>query len=206
MAFRIRNTMLESKQSSCSSPVAIEGLFTQKIWVWDSNILEAHIAQSFPTHTGLLGINCPETILEDIGYLYYWTTYFFNWISKLDLILNSIIGTIHEKVNGKGYFYSWKDPRTATVEEDWLGGRNYCRQRCMDLVSLETSTENEFIKRRIVEGKVRSIILVFHPLQVHVQVKEQCSWKKDALWAVIVQSVKWWIWPAQPGFDSQEGN
>ncbi|PNF19019.1 hypothetical protein B7P43_G11808 [Cryptotermes secundus] len=61
--------------------------------------------------------------------------------------------TIHERVNGKGYFYSWKDPRTATVEEDWLGGRNYCRQRCMDLVSLETSTENEFIKRRIVEGR-----------------------------------------------------
>jgi hypothetical protein len=33
----------------------------------------------------------------------------------------------------------------------------------MDLVSLETSTENELIKRRIVEGKVRSIILIVSP-------------------------------------------
>nr|CAD7405211.1 unnamed protein product [Timema cristinae] len=64
---------------------------------------------------------------------------------------------IHERFNGKGYFFSWKDPRTANTEEDWLGGRNYCRQRCMDLVSLETSAENEFIKRKIVEGNVKYI-------------------------------------------------
>lgn len=40
------------------------------------------------------------------------------------------------------------------VEEDWLGARNYCRQRCMDSVSLETSNENEWIKRRLVDEKV----------------------------------------------------
>lgn len=39
-------------------------------------------------------------------------------------------------------------------EEDWLGARNFCRQRCMDLVSVETSPENEWIKQRIVDGKV----------------------------------------------------
>jgi hypothetical protein len=102
-------------------------------------------------------MNCPETILEDI---FISLKIIYLLIDKLILKLNLITGTIHEKLNGKGYFFSWKDPRTATVEEDWLGGRNYCRQRCMDLVSLETSTENEFIKRRIVEGKVRNIIRV----------------------------------------------
>lgn len=42
----------------------------------------------------------------------------------------------------------------AGVEEDWLGARNYCRQRCMDSVSVETSPENEWVKQRIVSDKV----------------------------------------------------
>ncbi|KAJ9583435.1 hypothetical protein L9F63_022221 [Diploptera punctata] len=58
---------------------------------------------------------------------------------------------IHERFKGKGYFFSWKDPHTANLEVDWLDGRNYCRQRCMDLVSLETNSENEFIKKRKVK-------------------------------------------------------
>lgn len=52
------------------------------------------------------------------------------------------------------YFFSWRDPNLQGVEEDWLGVRNYCRQRCMDAVSLETSPKNEWIKQRIVDGKV----------------------------------------------------
>lgn len=55
---------------------------------------------------------------------------------------------------GKGYLFSWREPSLKGVEEDWLGARNYCRQRCMDLVSLETSAENEWIKERIVRDKV----------------------------------------------------
>jgi hypothetical protein len=27
-----------------------------------------------------------------------------------------------------------------------MGSRNYCRKRCMDLVSIETREENEFLK------------------------------------------------------------
>ncbi|KAG7205668.1 hypothetical protein KM043_007618 [Ampulex compressa] len=65
--------------------------------------------------------------------------------------------TIHERFNGKGYYYSWADPRTKGQEVDWLSGRNFCRQRCMDLVSLETSPENEFIKSRIVQNNVKYI-------------------------------------------------
>lgn len=58
----------------------------------------------------------------------------------------------------KGYFFSWRDPALRGVEEDWLSARNYCRQRCMDLVSLETSDENEWVKQRIVQDKVRKNI------------------------------------------------
>lgn len=53
------------------------------------------------------------------------------------------------------YFFSWRDPALKGVEEDWLGARNYCRQRCMDSVSLETSNENEWIKSHLVNEKVR---------------------------------------------------
>lgn len=68
---------------------------------------------------------------------------------------------IHERApDGKGYFFSWRDPALQGVEEDWLNARNYCRQRCMDSVSLESSNENEWIKQRLVDGKV-SIILFF---------------------------------------------
>lgn len=86
---------------------------------------------------------------------------------------------IHERSpDGKGYWFSWKDQNTKGKrmqlwykkfdwvywdfndhigkEEDWLGARNFCRQRCMDAVSVETSPENEWIKQRIVDGKVSS--------------------------------------------------
>ncbi|KAI8129838.1 hypothetical protein FF38_12725 [Lucilia cuprina] len=65
---------------------------------------------------------------------------------------------IHEKTpDGKGYFFSWRDPALKGVEEDWLSARNYCRRRCMDSVSLETSLENEWIKQRVVGEKVKYI-------------------------------------------------
>ncbi|GJQ86457.1 hypothetical protein Trydic_g10364 [Trypoxylus dichotomus] len=65
---------------------------------------------------------------------------------------------IHERTpDGKGYMFSWREPSLRGVEEDWLGGRNYCRKRCMDLVSLETSAENEWVKQRIVKDKVKYI-------------------------------------------------
>lgn len=52
------------------------------------------------------------------------------------------------------YFFAWRDPALRGVEEDWLGARNFCRKRCMDSVSIETSNENEWIKKRMVEEKV----------------------------------------------------
>ena len=51
-------------------------------------------------------------------------------------------------------------------EEDWLGARNFCRQRCMDAVSVETSPENEWIKQRIVDGKVSKIKFFFKGVSI----------------------------------------
>ncbi|XP_014240141.1 uncharacterized protein LOC106661352 [Cimex lectularius] len=64
---------------------------------------------------------------------------------------------VHETHDGKGYFFSWKDPATAGQEEDWLGVRNWCRQRCMDSVSLQTSSENEYIKDHLRQDKIKYI-------------------------------------------------
>ncbi|XP_044726674.1 uncharacterized protein LOC123290518 [Chrysoperla carnea] len=66
--------------------------------------------------------------------------------------------TIHERrPDGKGYLFSWREPQLKGVEEDWLSARNYCRQRCMDLISLETRVENEWIKERIKQENVKYI-------------------------------------------------
>lgn len=51
--------------------------------------------------------------------------------------------------DGHGYFYSgWVDAHKDD-KVDWLEGRNICREYCMDLVSLETPTEDMLIRRLI---------------------------------------------------------
>ncbi len=55
------------------------------------------------------------------------------------------------------YFFSWEHSATRNLEVDWLDGRNICRRHCMDLVSLETPAENDFIKSRIASNNVRYI-------------------------------------------------
>ncbi|KAF5270478.1 hypothetical protein FQA39_LY08356 [Lamprigera yunnana] len=66
--------------------------------------------------------------------------------------------TIHERTpDGKGYFFSWRDANLRGTEEDWLGARNYCRQRCMDSISLETNPENEWVKQKLVNENVKYI-------------------------------------------------
>ncbi|XP_059082431.1 uncharacterized protein LOC131879961 isoform X1 [Tigriopus californicus] len=54
----------------------------------------------------------------------------------------------NENFNGQRYWMSWKsdDPQLRTAEWDWFNARNYCRKRCMDLVSIETREEYEFLK------------------------------------------------------------
>ena len=49
------------------------------------------------------------------------------------------------------YFFSWEYEATKDLKVDWLTGRNICRRHCMDLVSIETRNENEFLKRRMIQ-------------------------------------------------------
>uniref|UniRef100_A0A1B0F071 Putative secreted protein n=1 Tax=Lutzomyia longipalpis TaxID=7200 RepID=A0A1B0F071_LUTLO len=84
---------------------------------------------------------------------------------------------IHERApDGKGYYFSWKDPAYQGKEKDWLAVRNFCRQMCMDSVSLETSPENEWIKQKIVEAKVSSTFCNSSHVQVHeMRIPNRCK-------------------------------
>ena len=66
-----------------------------------------------------------------------------------------------ERYGNHNYLFSWQsnDPRVRSANWDWFNARNYCRKRCMDLVSFETADEYEWVKQRM-GGK-----LVFYPVQ-----------------------------------------
>jgi len=48
--------------------------------------------------------------------------------------------------NGNKVFYSWLEPSTRNQGLDWLDARNFCRVRCMDLVSFERAGEYDQVK------------------------------------------------------------
>ena len=64
------------------------------------------------------------------------------------------LGTVHAHLNNHGYFFSWEDSRTANLEHSWPEAREFCRVRCMELVSLETREENDFVKEHIRKGNL----------------------------------------------------
>jgi len=51
--------------------------------------------------------------------------------------------------NGHGYFYSGDVEAHSEDKVDWLEARNICREYCMDLVSIETPSENDLIEELI---------------------------------------------------------
>jgi len=57
-----------------------------------------------------------------------------------------------ERWNGKNYWLSWRDPATRNVKWDWFNARNYCRKRCMDLVSFESRAEYNHFKGGLLGG------------------------------------------------------
>jgi len=52
----------------------------------------------------------------------------------------------HFEHGGHHYWFSGDEDNFTDHKVDWLDGRNICREYCMDLVSLETPTENELIE------------------------------------------------------------
>ena len=54
------------------------------------------------------------------------------------------LGPKHFEREGHNYFFSKNEQAFEDLKGDWLEGRNFCREYCMDLVSLETQEENDF--------------------------------------------------------------
>ena len=70
------------------------------------------------------------------------------------LFLPHFSGPFNFTLNGHGYFYSgWVDEHKSD-KVDWLEARNTCREYCMDVVSLETPTEDEMIKEFLTKGMI----------------------------------------------------
>ena len=62
-------------------------------------------------------------------------------------------GPKHFNRGGHNYFFSKDEPGFEDLKGDWLEGRNFCREYCMDLVSLETQDENNFFKNFLKRSK-----------------------------------------------------
>lgn len=63
----------------------------------------------------------------------------------------------HEKYGNHHYFLSWREPWNKFEDWDWFNGRNYCRERCMDLVSFETPEEYRHFAKIMFKDNVSSI-------------------------------------------------
>jgi len=60
---------------------------------------------------------------------------------------------------GKSYWFSW-DSDEATLRNarwNWFTARNYCRMRCMDLITVESGREHDFIGENMARGGVREV-------------------------------------------------
>jgi len=63
----------------------------------------------------------------------------------------------HLKMGGHHYFLSWREPWHKFEDWDWFNGRNFCRDRCMDLVSFETPEEFKMFEEIMEKDNVSSI-------------------------------------------------
>lgn len=63
----------------------------------------------------------------------------------------------HEKFGGHHYFLSWREPWTKFEDWDWFNARNYCRERCMDLVSFESPEEYRHFALMLHRDNISSI-------------------------------------------------
>ena len=57
---------------------------------------------------------------------------------------------------GHNYFLSWREPWHKFEDWDWFNGRNFCRDRCMDLVSFDTQGEHDLFAALVRQGQLKS--------------------------------------------------
>ncbi|XP_046988477.1 uncharacterized protein LOC124594166 [Schistocerca americana] len=74
-------------------------------------------------------------------------------LQNVEKLYFTFIGQIHAVFRSHGYLFSWENQPTPIAPLNWLEARKYCRDRCMELVSLETLDENEFVKEKIDSGE-----------------------------------------------------
>jgi len=58
----------------------------------------------------------------------------------------------HFQYDGHNFFFSKFEEQYKNITANWLDGRNYCREHCMDLVSLETEDKNDFFINWLLEN------------------------------------------------------
>merc|ERR1712142_639693 len=65
----------------------------------------------------------------------------------------------HQANRGKSYWFSWNSDEAVlrNARWNWFTARNYCRKRCMDLISIESRAEQDFIGREMKRAGVREI-------------------------------------------------
>ena len=59
----------------------------------------------------------------------------------------------HEKYGNHLYFLSWREPWNKFEDWDWFNARNFCRERCMDLVSFEDPEEYRHFAKMMHRGE-----------------------------------------------------
>ena len=68
------------------------------------------------------------------------------------------------KWENHNYFLSWREPWHKFEDWDWFNGRNFCRDRCMDLVSFDTPEEFRIFAAIMKAGIVLMLQDLFCPL------------------------------------------
>jgi len=61
---------------------------------------------------------------------------------------------INYRLQNVGYYVTWLEKDTRNLFLNWLDARNYCRDRCMDLISMETKQEIDFVKQSMEKNKI----------------------------------------------------
>jgi len=65
----------------------------------------------------------------------------------------------HNALNGKSYWFSWESNEKALTNArwNWFTARNYCRMRCMDLISIESLEEQNWLGQHMRSGGVGEV-------------------------------------------------
>ena len=61
-------------------------------------------------------------------------------------------------MNNHSYFYSGNVSEHKDLKVNWLDARNLCREYCMDLVSIETPSEDKRVSEYIKKGEDLEIL------------------------------------------------